>query len=247
MDDMSPTTPPGGGKPIRMSSREIADLTGKRHDNVVVDIKKMLLELGEDILNFQGIYRDSMNREQTEYFLDRDHTETLLLGYSAELRLRVVRRLREMEDALSKPQAPTTAEAFAQAFRMLADREAQDAAHAAAIAEVNERVGIIEQTAPLKAKPQNAESISEVRKRMNRAHGLSVAIVNSVLDHKSYGIRPFAMVKNSHEDAQGSAYGVYWIRDISALFKRFSGETTPHSATMFCHPIIGRPFRMNRY
>jgi anti-repressor protein len=86
---------------VTMSSREIAELTDKRHDNVRADIKKMLTELGENILKFQGIYLDSMNREQTEYHLDRDLTETLLLGYSAQLRLKVIRRLRELEDQAS--------------------------------------------------------------------------------------------------------------------------------------------------
>lgn len=79
---------------------------------------------------------------------------------------------------------------------------------------------------------------------MNRVHGLSEVIVDTVLDHPGYGIRPFAMVKNSHEDAQGSSYGVYWIRDISALFKRFASECTPHSPTMVRHPIISRPFKL---
>jgi phage antirepressor YoqD-like protein len=90
---------------VTMSSREIADLTGKRHDNVVTDIKKMLAELGEDILKFQGIYLDSMNREQTECRLDRELTETLLLGYSAPLRRKVLIRLRELEGILADPAA----------------------------------------------------------------------------------------------------------------------------------------------
>jgi len=37
----------------------------------------MLSELGEDALKFEDIYLDSMNREQAEYRLDREMTETL--------------------------------------------------------------------------------------------------------------------------------------------------------------------------
>ena len=60
-----------------MSSREIATLCDKRHDNVMADIRKMLNELGLyapdfsgtytteqlnlDVLTFQHIYLDSMN------------------------------------------------------------------------------------------------------------------------------------------------------------------------------------------
>lgn len=141
---------------------------------------------------------------------------------------------------------PTTAEALAQVFRMVADSERAMAQQAAFNAQMAERVEMVEQTAPLKAKPQNAETRSEVRKRMNRVYGLSEPIVDTVLDHAGYGIRPFAMVKNSHEDAQGSSYGVYWIRDISALFKRFASECTPHSSTMVRHPIISRPFKLSK-
>lgn len=66
--------------PVTMSSREIADLTGKQHQHVKRDIERMLNELGEDASRFGHIYFDSMNREQTEYRLDRELTETLLLG-----------------------------------------------------------------------------------------------------------------------------------------------------------------------
>lgn len=86
-----------GNGPITMSSREIAELTIKEHKNVKRDIEKMLKELDEDALKFEHIYLDSMNREQIELRLDRDLTETLLLGYSAPLRRKVLARLRELE------------------------------------------------------------------------------------------------------------------------------------------------------
>lgn len=81
----------------RMSSREIANITGKRHDNVKRDILAMLKELKVDPLKFEGIYLDGRNREQVQYQLDREHTDCLLTGYSAPMRMKVIRRWRELE------------------------------------------------------------------------------------------------------------------------------------------------------
>lgn len=80
-----------------MSSREIATVTGKRHANVKRDILAMLKELKVDVLNFEHIYLDGQNREQIEYLLDREHTDCLLTGYSAPMRMKVIRRWRELE------------------------------------------------------------------------------------------------------------------------------------------------------
>lgn len=87
---------------LTMSSREIAELTGKQHKNVKRDIETMLADLQEDVLRFERIYLDTMKREQKEYHLDRELTETLLTGYSAPLRRKVIARLRELEQA-AKP------------------------------------------------------------------------------------------------------------------------------------------------
>ncbi|MDN5837055.1 MAG: Rha family transcriptional regulator, partial [Nitrosospira sp.] len=89
--------------PATMSSREIAELAAKRHPDVKRDIEKMLHVLDEDARKFAHIYFDSINREQTEYRLDRDLTENLLLGYSAPLRRKVLARLRELEGIVSDP------------------------------------------------------------------------------------------------------------------------------------------------
>ncbi|WP_193246712.1 Rha family transcriptional regulator [Vibrio navarrensis] len=81
-----------------MSSREIAELTGKRHPDVKRDIENMMKDLEVDVSRFAHIYLDSMNRKQTEYMLDRDHTECLLTGYSAKARMKVIKRWHELEN-----------------------------------------------------------------------------------------------------------------------------------------------------
>jgi phage regulator Rha-like protein len=80
-----------------MSSREIANVTAKRHNNVKRDIVSMLTDLEEDVLSFEHIYLDGYKREQVEYLLDRELTDTLLTGYSAKMRRAVIRRWRELE------------------------------------------------------------------------------------------------------------------------------------------------------
>ena len=87
-----------------MTSREIAELTDKQHQHVKRDIERMLAELREDASNYGHIYLDTMNREQVEYHLDRELTETLLTGYSAILRRKVIARWRELESGI----VPTT-------------------------------------------------------------------------------------------------------------------------------------------
>ncbi|MDH0745262.1 phage regulatory protein/antirepressor Ant [Pseudomonas sp. GD03842] len=101
-----------------MSSRLIAELTGKQHFHVKRDIEKMLTDLKEDTSKFGCIYLDGQNRKQTEYLLDREHTDCLLTGYSAPLRMAVVRRWRELEEQAA-PRIPAN---FAEALQLAADQ-----------------------------------------------------------------------------------------------------------------------------
>ncbi|WP_102867865.1 Rha family transcriptional regulator [Pseudovibrio exalbescens] len=75
---------------MTMSSRRIAELTGKRHSHVVRDILTMLDRLGEDADNFVAHYKDTMNRTQKEYILPRNLTSTLVAGYDVKMRKAVI-------------------------------------------------------------------------------------------------------------------------------------------------------------
>ncbi len=88
-----------------MSSLEIANLCGKRHDNVIRDLKNTLQQVDIDILIFEGIYTDSNNREHTIYNLPRRECDLVVSGYSAPYRLKIIDRWHELE--LSAPKAPT--------------------------------------------------------------------------------------------------------------------------------------------
>ncbi|WP_288501673.1 Rha family transcriptional regulator [uncultured Pseudomonas sp.] len=80
-----------------MSSLEIAELTGKAHKNVLADIRAMLDELELSWADFSAQYKDSTGRSLPCFNLDREMTETLLTGYSAKMRLAVIKRWRELE------------------------------------------------------------------------------------------------------------------------------------------------------
>ncbi len=103
---------------VTMSSREVADLTGKQHHHVVRDIKHNLAELNLDASKFGCIYLDASNRKQTEYLLPPDLVMTLLTGYSVPLRHRVVTRLHELESVSRHVAIP---QSLPEALRFAAD------------------------------------------------------------------------------------------------------------------------------
>jgi phage regulator Rha-like protein len=83
-----------------MSSREIAHLCEKRHDHILRDIEKMLQDIGDPrfgVSSFAAEYTTPQNKKAKEYRLPKNLTVTLITGYRADLRYRVVKRLEELE------------------------------------------------------------------------------------------------------------------------------------------------------
>jgi Rha family phage regulatory protein len=89
----------------KMSSREIADVTGKEHKNVKRDIKNQLTQLGISPLSFERTYLDVQNKPQTEYQLDYEQTMILATGYDVKLRQKIIARWAELETSFNKPKS----------------------------------------------------------------------------------------------------------------------------------------------
>ena len=106
-----------------MTSLEIAAVTGKRHADVMRDVRNMLNQLDIPRRTFASGYLDSNNQERPCFALDRIHVECLLTGYSIPLRMKVLERLRELESIEQPPVSiPTT---LAEALRFAAEQADQ--------------------------------------------------------------------------------------------------------------------------
>lgn len=89
---------------LTMTSREIADLTGKRHDHVLADIRKMLVELGLTSPEFSVDLFDSYGRTQVGFALPKRETLILVSGYNLTMRAKIIDRWQELEAKEQKNQ-----------------------------------------------------------------------------------------------------------------------------------------------
>lgn len=101
-----------------MSSLEIAELTGKEHKNVMADIRRMLVEIqsAEKLAD----YKDGLRRTQPCLLLDKEETICLVSGYSAALRIRIIRRWQELEQQAHQP-AMMIPQTLPEALRLAAE------------------------------------------------------------------------------------------------------------------------------
>ena len=101
--------------PTTMSSLDIAELTGKRHDNVMEDIRKMLEELDFRAPDFSGTQKYGNNNTREIFNLPKRECFILVSGYSITMRTAIIDRWQVLEQqvALPKPEAKRTAKQLA--------------------------------------------------------------------------------------------------------------------------------------
>ena len=108
--------------PLTMSSREIAELTGKGHRHVLRDLDVLRGQLGEMFAGSAQTWTHPQNSQRyPEYVLDKDTTLCLVAGYDAVVRMRIIKRWQDLE----AQQAPKLPQTMAQALRLAAEQAEQ--------------------------------------------------------------------------------------------------------------------------
>ncbi|PST19743.1 hypothetical protein C7U61_14735 [Rhizobium sp. JAB6] len=227
-----------------MSSREISDVVQKRHDNVKRTIETLAEKGLVRFTQFEETSHDGAGARPVEVYLVNERDSYVVVAQlSPEFTARLVDYWQTHK---SQPaQIPTTAEAFAHAFRMIADAEQREAQRDERLNLIDAKVERIEtaQTV-LSARPANSESIMHIRKRIWRLYGLSDATIDAVMRQSPYAPKPAGMVRNDRAEADGATYAVYWKKDVTAAFERFIDECRPVSAAFYTHPFVEGRFKM---
>jgi len=110
---------------VRISSRDIAEATNKRHADVLRDIKILAEQEAITERNFAlSDYRDASGKKNPEYLLDFEATMTLVTGYDAKRRAAVISRWHDLETGAAQP-AFAIPKTYAEALSLAAEQAKQ--------------------------------------------------------------------------------------------------------------------------
>lgn len=185
--------------PKTMSSREIAELTGKRHGHVFRDIEKMLKELEVSQEGYVQPWIDPQNKQvYHEFLLDRRLTDCLLTGYSAKARIKVIDRWQELEKA-NQPQVPQT--------------------YAAALLEAG-RLALENEQLQLEAK-ENAPKVEYYDKVLDAPNGITTTEIAAELGMSAQKLNKYLQAMSIQKKVSGR-----WVLCAHHLNKGYTVETT---------------------
>ena len=116
---------------LAMTSKEIAELCDKNINHVNRDIKVMLEQLDDHYPNLDSMYKTVTykqkvgfgERDNVMYYLNKELTLVLISGYSAEIRLKIIRRWQELEAQQQTKLPSTYIEALEQLIAAEKERE----------------------------------------------------------------------------------------------------------------------------
>ena len=148
-----------------MSSVEIAELTGKRHDHVIRDIRNLLVQ-GVAAPNFgESTYKDANQQDRPCFNLTKKGCLILASGYDAKLREKIIDRWEELE--IQSRQGFQVPSSFCEAL-MLAARQAEE------IEKANKHIAVLAPKADFADKAFDTDGkidIGQAAKILNLGYG----------------------------------------------------------------------------
>lgn len=163
---------------LTMSSKEIAELTGKEHKNVIRDIREMMEVLEEDGSDLSHVSEEKDARGYTACFnLPKDLTITLISGYNVKMRHAITKRWMELEEA----QAPAVPRTYAEA--LMAAAQAEMAKEALALENAKKDVVITQQAETIAIAAPKADYYDVM---VERGNGLIPTEVAAALNLPEY-------------------------------------------------------------
>lgn len=231
-----------GGDAVTMSSQEIADLVGSRHD----DVKRSIDRLVARGVISQPPMADGPKAGNgvvvQEYRVSKRDSYVIVAQLSPEFTAALVDRWHSLEEQAARPM--TQAEITAANANHLVTVERQQREQQVALERIERRVEDLSQTTVWDHCPQNCQSLTRIKETMLARHGLSGAVVDYVLKVWPNQPNPAGMVRNGHEEALGSQYLVWSKSHVTAAFHRFVSESTMATATQATHPYFEGRFRL---
>ena len=102
-----------------MTTREIAELTGKDHRHILADTRTMLESLGIDCAGFAAQYKDASGKSNPMFVLPKRETLILVSGYSVAMRAKIIDRWQELETITApKQKAIPATQVFTEFFQV---------------------------------------------------------------------------------------------------------------------------------
>ncbi len=92
---------------VKMTSLDVAEVTEKRHADVMKDVRREMDALGEEIARgifSLGSYRDKNNQERPCYTFGKKGAMQLALKYDAKTRYKVIQHIEELEGHVKRNQ-----------------------------------------------------------------------------------------------------------------------------------------------
>lgn len=234
----------GNAEPT-MTSREIAEVVDKRHDNVKRTIDT-LADLGIIVRpQFEDEhFTDAMGRPRVEqvYRVGKRDSFVVAARLSPEFTAKLVDYWQEHE---GQGRVLSPAEMFLHNAQAMVAIERKQIEQGRALADIGATMARVEQAQTvMSSRPANAEGITHIRPRIGKMLGLSAETINEVMRQVSYSPRPAGTVRNDNVNAEGATYLVYWQKDVTKAFRQFASECTQVTATMWTHPQIDGRFKM---